>query len=96
MPKIYKQTGALKEKSEDYHGKCAYARIGPPYDGKSLSIEITFEEAVKLQLAIQSCLLKLNRLDQKLKAGKEMGVELSITTGNRALKVIEKKIARSE
>ena len=96
MPKIYEQPGDLKEKSDDYHGKCTYSRIGPPYGGKSLSIEITFEEAVKLQLALQSCLLKLNRLDRRLKAGKEMGVELSITTENMALKVIEKKISQAE
>lgn len=83
----------LKEKSPDYHGKCDYARLGPPYSGKSLSIEITFDEAMKLSLALQSCLLSLNRLDRRAKAGKAMGVELSITTETSAIKVIEKKMA---
>ena len=83
----------LKEKAPDYHGKCDYARLGPPYEGKSLSIEITFEEAMKLSLSLQSCLLSLNRLDRKLKIGKAMGVELSVTTETQAIKVIEKKMA---
>ena len=36
--------------------------------------------------------LNLNRLDQRNVEGKNMGVSISITTGNKAMKVIEKKI----
>jgi len=82
----------LKKKTEDYHGKCSYAHIGPEYTGKSLTIDLLFSEALKLSLALQSCLLNLNRLDQRNVEGKNMGVSISITTGNKAMKVIEKKI----
>jgi hypothetical protein len=92
-PKSIYKSPELKEKSRDYHGKCDYSRIRPPYQGKSLSIEITFDEAMKLSLALQSCLLSLNRLDRRAKTGKAMGVELSITTETSAIKVIEKKMA---
>jgi hypothetical protein len=45
---------------------------------------------VKLSLALQSCLLKLNSLDRKV--GKNTGVELSITTGTKAIKILDKKV----
>ena len=82
----------LKKKTADYHGQCSYSRIGPEYDRKSLAIDLPFGEALKLSLALQSCLLNLNRLDRNKTEGKHMGVRISITTGNKAVKVIEKKI----
>ena len=36
----------LKKKTEDYHGKCSYAHIGPEYTGKSLTIDLPFSEAL--------------------------------------------------
>jgi hypothetical protein len=88
-PRVY-PGDEIKQKASDYHGQCAYARIRPKYSAKSLSIEVPFEEAVKLSLALQSCLLKLNSLDRKV--GKNTGVELSITTGTKAIKILDKKV----
>ena len=50
-------------KGPRYHGSGAYSRISPPNigpDTKSLNIYIPFEEALKLSVAIQAALLKLN------------------------------------
>lgn len=82
----------LKKKAEDYHGGCAYERTLPAVSIHSANIEVTFEEALKLSLALASCLQNLNRLNRKNAAGKSMGVVLSVKTGNKSISVLEKKI----
>ncbi len=51
-------------KADDYHGLAGYVRTQPDIASqgvKSVNIDMTFEEALRLSLAIQSCLLQLNR-----------------------------------
>jgi hypothetical protein len=51
-------------KAEDYHGTARYERTLPDIAAneiKSVNIEISFEESLKLSLALQSCLVQLNR-----------------------------------
>ena len=74
--RVHPPTKAEK-KSEDDHGGARYERIVPdltPRAGESpidsLNIHITFEEAMKLSLALQSCLLQLNRFKRQGKAKK--------------------------
>jgi len=52
------------EKARDYHGLCRYGRLSPDVASrgvKSENIEIPFEEALKLRLALDSCLHAVNR-----------------------------------
>lgn len=89
-----------KKKAEDYHGGARFERISPDPSSfkagekpvKSLNIHISFEQALKLSLALQSCLIQLNKFHRSDTAGKSMGVELTIHVNQRSVKVIEKSI----
>lgn len=73
--------GAIKTKASDYHGMARFVRSLPDLatkDVKSVNLELSFEEALKLQLALSSCLHQLNRYNRGRAQGKEMGVLLSI------------------
>lgn len=82
-------------KAEDYYGGAKYARTLPNIADagvKSVNIEIRFEEALKLSLALQSCLADLNRYNRGTQAGREMGVLLSIKTENESIAVMERRL----
>ena len=85
-----------KTKAEDYHGVARYTRslpdIGVSPGVKSLNLEFTFEEALKLSLALNSCVLELNRYNRGTIEGRDMGMLLSIKTGNSSIAVIRKRI----
>jgi len=89
-----------KMKAEDYHGGAKFERVLPDISDaqtviggvKSVNLELTFEEALKLSLALTSCLHELNRYNRGRTAGKEMGMLLSIKIENASIAVIEKKI----
>src|SRR5947209_7862876 len=85
----------IPTKSDDYHGLAKYVRTQPDVasqDVKSINIEISFEEAMKLSLAIQSCLMQLNRYNRSTTTGREMGLLLSILTSTGTITVIEKRV----
>jgi len=88
-----------KKKAEDYHGSCSYNRTLPNIKEKgikSVNIEITFEEALKLKLAFESCLLALNKNNRGTKLGHRMGVILSVKAENNSIAVMEKKLGQKE
>jgi hypothetical protein len=83
----------VPQKKEDYHGNCRVYRLSPDIASRgiqSVNINLSFEEALRLSTAIQSAILALNRNNRSAKAGKEMGVCLSLK-GN-ALAVMESKL----
>jgi hypothetical protein len=89
----------MSPKAEDYHGMARYERTLPDVAGqgvKSINVEISFEEALKLSLALQSCLIQLNRYHRGSAPGREMGVLLSIKTENTSISVIEKRVRSGE
>lgn len=80
------------EKATDYHGACRYVRTSPDVvqkGVKSLNVEMQFEEALKLRLALDSALLSLNRYNRSTSKGKGMGVVLSIKTETLSIAVID-------
>ena len=86
-------------KAEDYHGLADYVRTQPDVATqgvRSINIELTFEEALRLSLAIQSCLMQLNRYKRSTTAGREMGMLLSIKTDSNTITVIEKRVRPAE
>jgi len=93
----------IKKKSEDYHGGArferAYPNIAEPEVGakgvKAVNLELTFE-ALKLSLALSSCLHELNRYHRGTKTGREMGLVLSVKMDNSSIAVIEERIKLSE
>lgn len=86
-------------KATDYHGACRYARLSPDVATKgvkSVNVELTLEEALKLSLSLESCLLAVNRYHRSTTKGKAMGVVLSIKTESGSIAVIEAPIRRNE
>ena len=82
-------------KADDYHGLAGYVRIQPDMAEqavKSVNIEMNFEEALRLSLAIQLCVMQLNRYKRSTTQGREMGMLLSIKTDSNTITVIEKRV----
>jgi hypothetical protein len=89
----------VPEKLDDYHGGCRVFRISPDVASKgvqSVNIVLSFEEALRLSTAIQAGILKLNRYNRSKKAGREMGLCLSLKPDIEALSVIETKLTPSK
>src|SRR5262249_54014056 len=85
----------IPTKSDDYHGLATYVRTQPSIAEqgvKSVNIELSFDEAIKLSLAIQACLMQLNRYNRSTVAGREMGLLLSMKTDSNTITVIEKRV----
>jgi len=83
----------VREKVPGYHGGGRFVRLKPDIpDMKSLNIDLPFEEALKISLALQSCLQALNRYNRGTAQGRAMGVLLSIKTDNSSVSVIEAKL----
>jgi hypothetical protein len=59
---------------------------------KSLNVEMELEEALKLRLALDSCLLALNPLNRSTTKGRVMGAVLSIKTESSSIAVIDAKV----
>jgi hypothetical protein len=89
----------IPTKAEDYHGLARYVRTQPDMASqgvKSINIELSFEEAMKLGLAIQAGLMQLNRYNRSTTAGREMGLLLSVKTETNSITVIEKRVRPDE
>jgi hypothetical protein len=88
-------TNKPKSKADDYHGGCQIAWLPKHYlkndelIPKSLNLAVTFQEALKLHIALQSCLQSINRYDRSTAAGRDMGVALSIKFDTQQITVIE-------
>ena len=74
--------GESIKKSQGYHGGCKAYRY--KQTDKSVSIQLSFDDANRLALALQSGLLELNTYNRNRMDGKRMGVELSIKTPSNA------------
>ncbi len=64
-------------------GGCALSCTSPDthaLTGKTpmLNVAVSFEEALKLSLAIQECVSKLNSYNRSTKAGKRTGLNIAI------------------
>ena len=92
MAKGFGPPSGTPEKGRGYHGFSRYANLSPDVASqgvKSVNINLTFEEALKLSLALDSCLHSINRYHRGTKKGKAMGACLSVKTGTRSIAVIE-------
>jgi len=64
-------------------GSCEFAKLSPPRDNlspnvKKLNVSIPFEEALKLNLAIDECIRKLNKYKRSTTKGKKASVNIVI------------------
>jgi hypothetical protein len=89
----------IRTKAEDYRGTAELVRTQADLavkGVKSINIEMTFEEAVRFSLAVQSCLLALNRSERSTVVGRETGMLLSIKTDSNTVTVTEKRVQPPE
>jgi hypothetical protein len=75
-------------------GGCDFNRTSPQLGALSpntqvLNIEINFEEALKLHLAIGECVRKLNSYKRSTKAGKRTALNLAIHLSKRRVTINE-------
>jgi hypothetical protein len=78
----------IVDKAEDYHGTAIY-QSGTP-GPKSFNVHFTFDEAIKLSLAVQACALGLNRRNRaRGTSGIKLGMSLSFKLENKSVAVIE-------
>src|SRR5262245_54427642 len=83
----------IPQKGRGYHGMASYVRTSPDVRTKngvkSMNIQMTLEEALKLRLALDSCLQSINRYNRNTAKGRAIGVHLSVKTDNTSIVVIE-------
>lgn len=77
-------------------GICNFGRTQPNLntlspDTQILNIEIAFEEALKLNLAIDECVRKLNSYKRSTTAGKRSGLNLAIHLSQGVITINEAK-----
>lgn len=78
-------------------GGCDYAKLSPLQNKlsgttKVLNITISFEDALKLDLAIDECVRKLNSYKRSTTGGKRSALNLAIHLGQGRITVNEGKI----
>ncbi len=77
-------------------GSCEFVKMSPPKANlspgvKKLNISIPFEEALKLNLAIDECIRKLNKYKRSTTKGKKAAVNLVIHLDVSRLSINESK-----
>lgn len=81
-------------------GGCDFGRTSPAVGAlspntKMLNIEIDFEEALKLHLAIGECIRKLNSYNRSTRAGKRTALNLAIHLSKGRVTINEAKLPSS-
>lgn len=78
-------------------GTCAYDRTQPARDTltnatKILNIHLSFEEALKLGLAIDECLRQVNRYNKAKNVGKQAGLNVAVHLDQGRISIHEGKV----
>jgi hypothetical protein len=81
-------------------GGCDFGRTSPGLDRlspetKVLNIEIGFEEALKLHLAIDECIRRLNSYKRSTRAGKRTALNLAVHLSKGRITVNEARLPAS-
>jgi hypothetical protein len=77
-------------------GGCDFRRTSPTLnalspDTKVLNIEISFEEALKIHLAIGECIRKLNSYKRSTRAGKRSALNIAVHLSKNRVTINEGK-----
>lgn len=86
----------MPEKVADYHGAVRVAAIERSASAKTTRVRVSFEEGMKLKLALEDGLLALNRLNRGTAEARAMGLELRIieeSGGTHSASIISRCIA---
>ena len=79
-------------------GGCDFGRTSPQLNTlspqtKMLNIEISFEEALKLHLAVEECIRRLNSYNRSTTAGKRSALNIAIHLSKNRITVNETRSA---
>ena len=82
-------------------GSCRFGRTSPVLEVLSpstriLHIEINFEEALKLNLAISECVRKLNSYNRSKTDGKRSGLNVAVHLGRRVITINEARLPKGK
>jgi hypothetical protein len=90
-----------KSKIKEHFGGCSYAYTAPKRSTlspqkKFLNIYIPFEEALKLNIAIDECIRVLNKYKRNKPEGKRaaMNLALHLNDNDRRITIHEKKLRK--
>ena len=76
-------------------GTCAYSKTSPPQIApttKVINVILSFEEALKLNLAVDEGVRRLNSYNRATKAGKNAALNLTIYLDQKRIAVNEDKV----
>jgi len=84
----------------DSHGSCEYVRTSPPADtfvesGKVVNIQLTFEEALKLNIAINEAVRQLNRYNRSTQAAKRRGLNIGLYFNKSRITIKETNLPKT-
>jgi len=87
----------MPTQTKEGFGGCAIARYSPEKEKfsespKIVNVIVSFEEALKLNLALDECLRQVNKYDRRTTGGKKKGISLLIHLEKDRIRVLEAKI----
>lgn len=90
------EQASLQTKTFSFGG-CDFTRTLPPLgtfspDTKFLNVEIPFEEALKLHLAIGECISKLNSYKRNTRTGRRTALNLAIHLSKNRITINETRL----
>lgn len=76
-------------------GACTFSSVSPAElsaGTPALNISLSFEEALKLSLAVDECVRKLGRYNRATSVGKSAAVSLLVHLDKRRIRILEGKL----
>lgn len=89
------------KKVKETTGGCGFKQISPKQvalgpSTKAIKLKIPYIEALKLHIAIQSCVLRLNSYDRNTAGGQQSALGLVIYLDKQRVRIIEENLASPE
>lgn len=84
----------IEEKSGSF-GACSFERMSPAEmssDTKAVNFIMPFEKALKLNVAIDECVRKLNSYNRAKTSGKNTGLRMVVHFDARRIRILEGKL----
>lgn len=75
-------------------GSCYFHAVSPPFDATTVSFQLSFEDALKLNVAIDEAVHQLNRLNRARKEAKALGLTLIFHQDIRRVTVTTDKLQK--
>ena len=88
----------IPAQTKDSFGGCTFTRASPAYgmladNTKVVNIVLSFEEALKLNLAVQEAVRDLNTLHRAMKVNKLAGMKLAIHMNKNRITVARGRVS---